>query len=67
MESPEEVAVHAVKLAQQGIEIGGRHVRVDTLCLHGDHPNATQNARLVREALEKSDLEVAGFYRLSQR
>jgi UPF0271 protein len=61
IESAEEVATHAVKLAQQGIEIGGRHVRVDTLCLHGDHPNAAQNARLVREALEKSNLEVAGF------
>jgi len=58
IESPEEVAVHAVKLAQQGIDIRGQLVRVDTLCLHGDHPYAAQNAKLVREVLEKSGIEI---------
>jgi 5-oxoprolinase (ATP-hydrolysing) subunit A len=57
----EEVAIHAVKLAQEGFEIDGRQIRVDTLCLHGDHPNAIQNAKLVREALEKSGIEVAAL------
>jgi UPF0271 protein len=61
IESPEDVAVHAVKLAQQGIDVGGRSIRIDTLCLHGDHPLAAQNARLVREALEKSKIEIAGL------
>lgn len=61
IESPEEVAVHAVKLAQQGIVIGDQHVPVDTLCLHGDHPRAAQNVKLVREALEKSKIEIAGL------
>lgn len=56
--SPEEVALHAVKLAQRGIELGGQYVRMDTLCLHGDHPHAGQNAKMVREALEKSGIEV---------
>jgi UPF0271 protein len=61
IESPEEVAVHAVKLAQQGIEIGGQYVRVDTLCLHGDHPQAAHNAKQVREALETSGVEIAAL------
>ena len=51
--SPEEVAAHAVKLIQEGILFEGKQVKIDTLCLHGDHPEATQNANLVRAALEK--------------
>lgn len=51
--SAEEVAVHAVKLIQEGILFEGKQVKIDTLCLHGDHPEATQNAKLVRAALEK--------------
>jgi 5-oxoprolinase (ATP-hydrolysing) subunit A len=58
IEVPEEVGARAVKLAQQGIDFNGRHVRVDTLCLHGDHPQAAQNAKVVREALEKSGIEI---------
>lgn len=52
IESPERVAIHAVLLAQEGIDFNGRRVQVDTLCLHGDHPHAGTNAKLVREALE---------------
>lgn len=58
IESPEEVAAHAVQLAQVGIDIGERRVRVDTLCLHGDHPYAAQNAKMVRMALERSGIEM---------
>ena len=58
VESPAEVAAHAIKLAQKGIEFGGGHVHVDTLCLHGDHPQAVQNAKLVREALKSSGIEI---------
>jgi UPF0271 protein len=61
IESPEEVAVHAVRLAQQGIDIGGQNIQVDTLCLHGDHPRAAQNAKLVRGELEKSGMEVSAL------
>jgi UPF0271 protein len=61
IESSEEVAAHAVKLAQQGINIGGQQVLVETLCLHGDHPRAAQNAKLAREALEISGIEIAGL------
>ena len=61
LESPEEVAVHAMKLAQEGIDFGGQRVPVDTLCLHGDHPHAAQNAKLVRDLLEKSDIVVVAL------
>ena len=58
---PEEVAVHAVRLARDGIDFSGRHVQVDTLCLHGEHPEAAKNAKQVRETLEKSGIEVVGL------
>ncbi len=58
LESPEEVAAHAVTLAQAGIDFGGKRVQVDTLCLHGDNIHAAENAKMVREALAKSGIEV---------
>jgi UPF0271 protein len=61
IESPAEVANHAVKLAQDGIDFSGRRVQVETLCLHGDNLHATQNAKLVREALEKAGIEIAAL------
>jgi UPF0271 protein len=59
--SPVEVSAHAVELAQDGIEVGGRRVTVETLCIHGDHPDAVQNARQVRDALEKAGIKVVAF------
>lgn len=53
IESPEEVARHAIELVQTG--------RMDTLCLHGDHPNAAENAKMLRDVLEKNGIEVRGF------
>ena len=61
IESPEEVALHALVLAQNGINFDGRQVLPDTLCLHGDHPNAAQNAKLVREALEKTEVKIVSL------
>ena len=61
IESPENVALHAVELAQNGIDFAGQRVRVDTLCLHGDHPYAAQNAKQVRDALEKFGIEIAAL------
>ena len=58
LESPEEVAIHAVKLAKEGIDFSGRRVRLDTLCLHGDHPQAAQNAKLVRNVLKESGIDI---------
>jgi UPF0271 protein len=51
IESPEEVAKHAIELIQNGILFGEKRVQVDTLCLHGDHPRAAENAKLIREIL----------------
>jgi UPF0271 protein len=36
-------------------------VRVDTLCLHGDHPGAAENARAVRKALQEAGVEIKPF------
>ena len=53
IESPEEVAAHALELIQNGILFGEKRVQVDTLCLHGDHPHAAENAKLIRAVLTK--------------
>lgn len=58
IESPQVVAAQAVKLAKEGIDFAGHRVQVETLCLHGDNPRAAENAKLVREALEKERIEV---------
>jgi lactam utilization protein B len=58
IQSPEEVAAHALTLAQNGIDFSGRHVNVDTLCLHGDNILAAENARLIRDTLSKNKILV---------
>jgi len=63
LSSPEEVAAHAVSLSKEGIDFGGKQVRVDTLCLHGDNPHAADNARLVSEALFNAGIEVEALER----
>ena len=49
--SPEDVAKHAVELIQNGILFGEKRVHVETLCLHGDHPRAAENAKLIQEVV----------------
>ena len=61
IESPEEVARNALNLIRDGILFGEQTVRVETLCLHGDHPRAVENAKLLRETLIKSGIEVVGL------
>jgi len=58
IESPEEIASHAIELVKNGIDFNGRRVNVETLCLHGDHPRAADNARVVHEALKKHGVEI---------
>src|SRR5437867_2052517 len=45
------------------VAVDGREVRLraDTLCLHGDNPEAVANARAVRQALERAGVEVRGL------
>jgi UPF0271 protein len=54
IESPEEVARHAVELIQNGILFEGKRVQIDTLCLHGDHPRAAENAKLLRTLISST-------------
>jgi len=61
LEDVEQVAAHAVELAREGICVGETRIAVDTLCLHGDHPHAAQNARALREALAAAGVEVRGL------
>lgn len=53
IESPEDVARHALELVKTG--------RMDTLCLHGDHPRAAENAKLLREVLTQNRVETASL------
>jgi 5-oxoprolinase (ATP-hydrolysing) subunit A len=53
IESPEEVARHAVELIQT--------MWLDTLCLHGDHPNAAANAKLLCDVLIQNGAEIVGL------
>lgn len=50
IESPEDVAKHAIQLVKTG--------KMETFCLHGDHLHATENAKMLRAVLEKSGVEV---------
>jgi UPF0271 protein len=61
IESPKEVAANALRLIKDGISFGERFVRVETLCLHGDHPRAAENAKLLRETLTKNGIKVVGL------
>ncbi len=45
------------------ISVGGRRIptRIDTICLHGDTPEAVEIGRAVRQALEVAGVKVAAF------
>ncbi len=51
IESPDEVARHALELMRAGVLFEGKRFQVDTLCLHGDHPRVVENAKLIRGLL----------------
>jgi len=59
--SPEEISAHAVELAKHGVQLSGRSVPVDTLCLHGDHPYVVHNVKQVRQSLEKQGIRIAAL------
>ena len=60
--TPEEITAHALQLARDGITVISRGeqrvVPVDTLCIHGDHAGAAQNAEMARAALEENGILV---------
>jgi 5-oxoprolinase (ATP-hydrolysing) subunit A len=55
---PGAVAENAVRLAIEGITVNGEMVTVDTLCLHGDNPEAVENAKAVRQALQAAGIAI---------
>lgn len=62
LHDPGQVAERALRMAQGEplAAMDGQEVRLDadTLCLHGDHPEALENARAVRAALESAGIEI---------
>jgi UPF0271 protein len=60
---PEQAAAQALGLAQRGTVAAADGttltLAVDTLCLHGDSPNALAMARAVRQALRAAGIAVA--------
>jgi len=61
LDAPQQVAENALRLAREGVRIAGLNLPVETLCLHGDHPAAQENARLVRETLEANGVELSAL------
>lgn len=68
LESLDGVIAHAVELAREGIRVEmdgqSKSIQVDTLCLHGDHPNAAENAQGVRAALQAAGVEITPLIRV---
>ncbi len=58
IEDPQAVAENAVRLVMQGIVIDQEAVKIDTLCLHGDHPEAVKNANAIRKALAAAGVKI---------
>ncbi len=55
---PGAVAANALRLGREGIIIGGQKVVIDTLCLHGDNPEAVENGKAVRKTLEADGIVI---------
>ncbi|OYX42154.1 MAG: hypothetical protein B7Z02_13155 [Rhodobacterales bacterium 32-67-9] len=62
---PARAAARMVEMVQAGAIIAesGKHIptRIDTICLHGDTPEAVAIARAVRGALEAAGVTLAGL------
>ncbi len=52
---PEAVADNAVHLAKEGITVVGKKISIDTLCLHGDNPQAVANANMFARVWKTQD------------
>ncbi|HXB55130.1 MAG TPA: 5-oxoprolinase subunit PxpA [Vicinamibacteria bacterium] len=67
MTDPQTVAAQAVRIARDGVVTAGDgsevRLQADTLCLHGDTPNAVALARAVRGALETAGVAVRALDR----
>jgi 5-oxoprolinase (ATP-hydrolysing) subunit A len=67
LDDPETVGARAVRMVTEGLvtTITGKTIplRLDTLCIHGDTPNAPQIARDLRQVLEQAGVEVRSLRR----
>ena len=61
--NPEKVATRALRLVREGklSTLGGNDIEIkaSTLCLHGDRPNSSEVARVVRTALRDNGINMA--------
>ena len=64
--SPEAAAAQALRLVNDGIQIDTMERQVtypvDTLCIHGDSPNALAVCQAIREALQAADIEIKPIF-----
>ena len=62
---PEQAAERAVQMVLEGrvaaLDGGEVEVQADTLCVHGDNPEAVEIARAVRRALEAAGVDVRSY------
>jgi UPF0271 protein len=67
LDDPDVVARQAVRLATDGTVVACDgsviELRADSICVHGDNPNAVTLARAVREALEEAGVTIEPFVR----
>jgi UPF0271 protein len=62
---PAAATEHVLRMLDAGavISTSGKKlkVRIDSICLHGDNPNAVAAARILRQALERNGVTVARY------
>jgi 5-oxoprolinase (ATP-hydrolysing) subunit A len=67
LQDPEEAASRAASMVFEGaiIAASGKRLRteIDSICVHGDTPNAVAMARAVRTKLEEAGITIAPFVR----
>ncbi len=68
LRDPEEAAARATEMVLEGaiITASGRRIatQIDSICVHGDTPNAVLMARAVRARLEQAGVTIAPFARV---
>src|SRR5205823_7332295 len=62
---PHEMGETAVRLVREGrvrtLDGGDLELEVESICVHGDAPNAPQIAQAIRGALEEAGIELASL------
>ena len=61
IESPQEAAANALRIAKDGLTINGLKIEVETFCIHGDTARSVEIARAIREVLLANEVEVKGM------